>query len=519
MDEVFAKVRTNTIMVQTKQTLNRRRKPSNPEGLALDYCFSQHCLFGRQPYWATYGAVYLNLVLSFAELTQGTSWAYSPAKITILEDMFIRGIQWFSFKHWYDQNMAGRKIGTHECRIPIGSLKRLIRLNTPRQAELKNMLAWMQDNSTSSKTLSGNKMFWLHDLMVHRRNNYYISFRMTSERTVSNEGGLGQGLNNKFTGSGVTYLVRTGKEYNDSVFKRWSWNRLPGITASPKAPTATKIWGNGSWNNHKFAGGVSDGQNGAAGFVHNRVGIRANKSCFFFDKFMVALGANINSQADNLVTTLNQSDLLKQRVYIGSGSKVFSMVEFNRADNNAPVNWVYHNRIGYIFPKTCKKKQIWLSTKKNLFYLGVKHGKSKNASYAYAVIPDCSLAAMKAVKNNRIFKISANNQKVQAVESVEKDIGQAVIFAANTQVNLCGFKIKADKPCAVMLKKNEDNSLTLSTSNPQCNSSDYPVLKLTFNKKLIGKGALQQNGKTVIALSMPRRLNAGKTISVILKRQ
>jgi chondroitin AC lyase len=433
--------------------------------------------------------------------------------------MFIRGIQWFSFKQWYDQNMAGRKIGTHECRIPIGSLKRLINLNTPRQNELKNMLTWMQDNNTSNKALSGNKMFWLHDLMVHRRNNYYISFRMTSERTVSNEGGLGQGLNNKFTGTGVTYMVRTGKEYNDSVFKRWSWSRLPGITASPTASTTTKTWGNGSWNNHKFAGGVSDGQNGAAGFVHNRTGVRANKSCFFFDKFMVALGTGINSKADNLVTTLNQSDLLQQPVYIGSGGKVFSMAEFTRANNNAPVNWVYHNRIGYFFPEAYKKKQLWLSTNKNLFYLGLKHGKVKNADYTYAVIPDCSLDTMKTVQNNRMFRISANNQRVQAVESADRNIGQAIIFAAGTQVDLCGFKIQPDKPCAVMLKKNKDKTLTLSASNPQCNSSDYPVLKLTFNKKLNGKGALQQNGKTVIALPMSRGLNAGKTVSLILKQQ
>jgi hypothetical protein len=126
---------------------------------------------------------------------------------------------------------------------------------------------------------------------------------------------------------------------------------------------------------------------------------------------------------------------------------------------------------------------------------------------------------MKTVQNNRMFRISANNQRVQAVESADRNIGQAIIFAAGTQVDLCGFKIQPDKPCAVMLKKNKDKTLTLSASNPQCNSSDYPVLKLTFNKKLNGKGALQQNGKTVIALPMSRGLNAGKTVSLILKQQ
>lgn len=55
-------------------------------------------------------------------------------------------------------------------------------------------------------SLTGNRMFWRFDYMVHRRNNYMTSSRMTSTRTVGNEAGNGDGEFNYYASNGVNYL-------------------------------------------------------------------------------------------------------------------------------------------------------------------------------------------------------------------------------------------------------------------------------------------------------------------------
>ena len=158
-------------------------------------------------------------------------------------------------------------------------------------------------------SLTGNRMFWRFDYMVHRRNNYMPSSRMTSTRTVGNEAGNGDGEFNYYASNGVNYLFVTGHEYDGNFFKIFNTRQYPGITAEQdNDPLPIPDWCEGGNNGNCFAGGVSDSLYGTCGMILDRRGLQAHKAWFYFDEEFVCLGAGICNAKGNaeVFTTLNK---------------------------------------------------------------------------------------------------------------------------------------------------------------------------------------------------------------------
>ena len=151
----------------------------------------------------------------------------------------------------------------------------------------------------SSETAQGNdfvanKYFWRSDYMVDRRSGFYASVRMGSTRVQGFENGNQENQLGYHTADGVLYLHTQGGEYNE-IFPVWDWPKLPGITAAQiRGKIPLSIQRNGS----AFAGGVSDGRDGAAAFECMHGGIVAKKSWFFFNGRIACLGAGIASSLD-----------------------------------------------------------------------------------------------------------------------------------------------------------------------------------------------------------------------------
>ena len=129
--------------------------------------------------------------------------------------------------------------------------------------------------------------------MIHRKEDYYVSSRLTSTRTVGNESGNGEGINNFYSSAGTNFLLRTGDEYSGNYFSVMNYYQWPGITVEQNTDLPLVDFGEGGSNGNAFAGGVSDGLHGAVGTIYDKKEVTAHKSWFYFDDEYVALGLSL----------------------------------------------------------------------------------------------------------------------------------------------------------------------------------------------------------------------------------
>jgi chondroitin AC lyase len=89
-------------------------------------------------------------------------------------------------------------------------------LNTPRKAEFEGFAARLRGVQNDKPfDLSGNRMFWRSDFMVHRRQGYYTSVRMDSNRIKGGEFLNGEGGMLWHMADGASLVFRGGDEYRD----------------------------------------------------------------------------------------------------------------------------------------------------------------------------------------------------------------------------------------------------------------------------------------------------------------
>src|SRR5690606_29415317 len=143
-----------------------------------------------------------------------------------------------------------------------------------------------------------------------------------------------------------------GNEYYD-IFPVWDWTKVPGITAPQKTAIPQPAqWG--TYGTSVFAGGVSNGAAGVTAFQLNNneysINTGARKAWFMFGDEIVCLGASIKSTAaEDINTTINQCLLNGDPVVKSAdGETVLSSDTHNLQTSN--VNWIYHNKVGYVFP-------------------------------------------------------------------------------------------------------------------------------------------------------------------------
>ena len=444
------------------------------EGIQTDYSFNQHGSNGRQLYLAHYGRDYFAGFMYFIEATAGTEFAFTNDQLKLLEDMYLRGISWIIYEGYYDENQTGRFIGRENPADYIKWLKDILSLNTPQKSRLEAIYQWLKNGNTPSSHLSGNRMYWRHDYMIHRRENYFTSVRMTSTRTVGNSAGNGLGLENIHTGDGVNYIRVRGDEYQDLMpdNPEYNWRKIAGITAeqdkndlSQKAP----IWGKGGAGGSNFAGGVSDGTYGAAGFILNRYNISAKKSWFFFDDYYVALGTDIQADraTDDVVTTVNQT----------RGGK-----NAERGRDTGGRDWVLHDDIGYYFEDYTGSVKV---TNGNIMTLEINHGSAvSDGHYAYVVYPDTgSMLELEQNFSAKPYQIIANRSNFQAVADAEYSIIYIVFYeAGKLDIEPAKLRIESDNKAVLMLRKRSGSTeYQVSVADPLCELSSASVITVTIN--------------------------------------
>ncbi len=478
------------------------------EGIKADYSFWQH---NRLPCFGSYGEVFVNGVNKLLLYLDGTGYMVSEVAVNQYTNLIVEGLQWAVVGPYVDYTVNGRSIARQNGTKALQShLKKacevLLRLEqNPRKEEIKTLYDTRFAGEDGG--ITGHKHFWKSDYTVHKGQGYHIGIRATSDRTRPMDRINGENALGYYLGDGTTVFMRTGEEFLN-IFPTWDWNKIPGTTTAqntlpiPDDEAAMFHW----FGKTPFAGGVSDGMDGATTLDYKRDGVEAYKSWFMADNMMLALGCGITTDNSNdIVTTVNQT--------LQNGEYTMNKEAKAAGDFVSGLSWVEHDKIGYIFPEggnvsimAQEQTGRWsdiavLSNKDELlkndvFTVEIHHGISpENAKYAYLVVMNADAEETQRTAENNPFEILQNDKTIQAVRQSEKQLIQAVFREAGELRIAEGKSISVDRPCILMFREAAGE---ISVANP-------------YNKQETIN--VNVNGQTV-EITLPGGQNAGQSVTM-----
>ncbi|KAG9007820.1 hypothetical protein FRB93_007211 [Tulasnella sp. JGI-2019a] len=332
------------------------REGLRADGIRPDGSFGQH---GGVLYTGNYGKDFINQVLALELIAAGTSWQGKSQTISAFETLFA-GSRWMIYRntvtdvlHW-DISVIGRMIS-----FPVidgqASAKIGINLTQVRQlghqwhsAIMEQAANDLMQNGTSANAgeLTGNRMFWVNDYMVHRGSSYVTTVKMLSSRTRNTECINSQNPLGFHLGQGASYTYISGNEYED-IAHAWDWNLIPGITTDYRV-TPLSCDTAGQNGKRTFVGGASDGNVGVAAMDYTNPltgSLSYRKAWFFFE---------------DDVQHITVSDISST-----NGASIYSVLDQKRADgpvyidderlpdytsrNQTGVASLWHDQMGYTF--------------------------------------------------------------------------------------------------------------------------------------------------------------------------
>ncbi|OCX53075.1 hypothetical protein BEL04_01800 [Mucilaginibacter sp. PPCGB 2223] len=452
---------------------------SAKEGIQPDYSFQQH---GVMLQFGNYGLHFVNSLLFWMTITANTPMAFAPEKQQMLFDYCSKGLRWTVFKRGMDLTALGRQF-RDDCDTKRGECLQ-VDFNLLKSFDKADPCKYAMDGFDHSKAceLNGNQSFWRSAYMVQlAKDQYMMSVKMHGAGVKRLESINGDNLRGSFLNDGATLIQHSGKEYHN-IEPIWNWRMLPGVTCDTTVdPVAKETWS--TINTSGFVGQVSDGKSGVSAMAYNRLGVKANKSYFFVDGMMVALGAGISSADQaNVVTTVNQVN--------ANGLKN----TYTQKPNNMQ-ELIWHDGTAYLFPErnTPVKMTIhnvhgnWGDVDKGsgnvpvdgrILSIWIEHKQSDH--YFYVVKPDISLADTRKLLANLQVTVLANTPQQQAIK-VNKQI-MAVFYEAGGLNLGNNTLLKASAPCIMMLGR--DNNIWISDPTQKLQSIDLALSKQTIHVTL-----------------------------------
>lgn len=480
------------------------------DGIQQDFSFHQH---GAQLYNGGYGLDFASDVARFVSYSWGTQFQIPADKMGIFSSYLLDGERWMirGFGKGFDYSVIGREITrpaqaqslANKSAGPIypslgevyglaHAVSLLANEPSPHQEELQQLAAYLR-GQPGAPAFKGNKQFWCSDYMVERGDDYVTSVKMLSQRMLNAELVNSEGKKSVHLSDGANFIYLDGDEYRN-IFPVWDWTKIPGTTAiqgtlNTGEPDPIKARGKTT-----FVGGASDGSYGLATMDLKRGNLTAEKSWFFFDSSYVALGTSISLDSDgeqDVATDVNQL-LLKGDVLTSESQNPLGQGSYSYDSNHGI--WIYHDRVGYIFPPRTKLSLTigpqtgkWsaigtgpdLPVTENVFDLWIDHGATpQDASYQYIVVPNTTPEGVAESSKDSGLDILANNNSVQAVYSQHLKLAELVFRQASYIKTPIGT-VRADHAC-LLLAHQTATGLRLTASDPE----DLPLkLTITVNEK------------------------------------
>jgi len=491
------------------------------EGLQHDYSNMQH---GRQIMIGSYGFVFINGEYKVASYLHGTRYAITPEKLKLLSTYFYQVFLKAIRGSYMDFNTEGRGISRRNIldkRITVErrSLSNLLTIATLLDENNAPFLKYVGERLSQTKTPSYgivpyHNHFWKADYTLHLRPAYSFNVRTNSVRTVRTETGNEENLLGNFLPDGATNIQRSGGEYNN-IQLIWEWDKIPGITcrdyATDEGARIKKEWGIAGTK--AFVGGVSDSLYGSTAYEVNFDSITAKKAWFFFDNEVICLGAGINSNApESITTTINQC-WQKGKVLSSGFTDALAVNSRNTLQNP---KWIWHDSIAYFFPiggnisvSNTLQTGDWYRINKsqtkgivtgNVFKLWFNHGaKPVDRTYSYIVVPGLNNAKAVNTYNIADIIIEQNTKDIQAVRHKGLNMLQTVFYKAGMLSNGL-FSLSVDKPCIIYIKNINTKNRTLYIADPL---QQADIINVQWQQ-----GSLKKN----ITCKMPKDVYAGSTV-------
>ncbi|GAB3700408.1 polysaccharide lyase 8 family protein [Spirosoma flavus] len=505
-------------------------------GLQHDYSF--HHRVDRVNNTSSYGyGKFANAYGDWSYYVAGTTYAFSKEKINQLVDYYLDGIyKQMVYGIYEDISVKNRSISGKSTFHPQSTLEieRVLVSTDYRKAELEEIIRLRKGESKPSASFA--KFFWQSEHFVFQRPEFYTTVRMFSTRNRNMEEPYnGPGKTTHHRADGTNYLMLKGDEYQN-IWPVYNWQKISGTTIvqKPQLPGPNEIQKAGLTD---FVGAVTDGLYGAVvfDFKSPHDPLEAKKSWFFFDKEYVCLGTGIKSTADLPVfTTVNQV-LMHGDVRMMQDGKQQNVPKGSRTLDK--VKWVYHDKIGYIFPQpttvslsnqaetgrwsdiTDQKNISTEVVSEDVFSLWFNHGnKPTGASYQYIVVPAVTEKQVaESAANNRSIEILSNTADIQAVKHNQSGIIQLALYKAGTLTIDKGTQVSLDNPGMAMLKMESGRLKELTLADP---SRKLSKISFSVSGKYKTKGENfrtevdETKNSTLFTVDLPQGVYAGKSVQL-----
>jgi len=314
-------------------------------------------------------------------------------------------------------------------------------------------------------------------LAIHRRADWMVAVKGHSKYIWDYENGSKlENVYGQYFSHGSLTIFAQGQPVNDidsgyNLNEGWDWYRMPGTTAvhfpiKPQKPLAHR-----QFSSETFLGGVSaDGQNGIFGMVLNRkffpdgtrVDLKAYKSVFFVDDFILMLGSGISGGdgVHPVETTLFQS-------YLPEGTD-FQWSENELAD---PAGNRYYVPAGQNLRYLKGRQRSYRDngkdpTEGNYAVAWFDHGlQPKDAGYEAGI-------GIRGAAAKKYQVVRCDNQLHQVRFPDEKITGYVFFQPLETDDPIIG---KVSDTCLIMAKEKGRN-LLLGVANPDLNLVDRDVI-------------------------------------------
>lgn len=491
------------------------------DGFYRDGSFVQHT---HVAYTGTYGLVLLGGMAGLLSLLAGSQWEVTDPNRQILYDAVQTTYAPVVFDDQMMDTVRGRSVSRssesehsdgHNAVLGIlllasgvdadtaagwramcaGWLDRdafddpLAKMSVPEIARIKQLRA---DTSVKPKPEPvRHNLFAQMDRAVHRRDGWAYAIAMCSERIAYYEYGNGENVRGWHQGEGMGYLYLRGDnaQFADEFWPTVDPYRLPGTTVDSQ-PLADGVGGDfgTALAPTSFAGGavVDDtyaviGQD-LAGFGST---MRARKSWFCLDGFVVALGGGITGGSGHPVESIVENRNLHKD---GTNTlRINGLRQPTRQGWSAEhrgVRWAHLDDVaGYVFLGRPARLQAMREERtgrwrdinsggstsqvtRRYVTLWLDHGSAPDsAHYAYLLAPGASMVRTAQLAIDPGVQVVANGAAAQAIRVPRLGLLAANLFTAGTMHARGGPSITVDAPASVLLRA-AGRRLSVSVADP-----------------------------------------------------
>ncbi|CAO3671030.1 unnamed protein product [Umbelopsis ramanniana] len=535
--------RNTSILSKTFSSGNSALQVTNGQldGIKVDGSFFQH---GGLLASGSYGAVMFQGFLNLQTFAMGTAYQANTTQQSAFA-LVMNGSEWMVYSNssgspLWDYSVTGRSLSRPGAATDIAvNLKQLVNAtsNWSTGSQFAKIVKTIQTPSHDANNgpFNGNKMFYYGDYMVHRRSNYIVTLKMTSNRTLAEECVNGESSKGFHLSDGTLYTYLSGDEYRN-IFPTWDWDLIPGTTidyrGTPNNCTPAYLGSNA------FAGGVSNGQIGVAGLNYKNPKTKDfswKKSWFFLNDFYVVLGSNISETRPNPVFSTLDQRKLNGKVYIGNDHRPATTGLYK------DVKWIHHDSIGYqmldskvsVNLSTSVQSGTWQSigayngsVSLPVFNAKIVHQQTsgqavQNAELGYVVYPGMSRSKFISHTRHSPVSVLQRNDVAHIIQiESEKFVGAVFWSAGNASIPLFS-KVRSPVVVSsgiVFSALTGSNSVLLMVADPTQMLSSVQLTVDTRGKSLhcpkhtAFSCSVKSSSTTVITVSLPQGATAGSTV-------